>query len=145
MLRSTSNFIGRLKTYKTKNFRSLVSLGYHNFSFSSKMSKNQSFFRKNMPFTYWPITKHIVMTQLWSMPYSIVYHLPKKMRYRWTKSDKKWRQETRSKSTTNKKTPCISHHNWDWELNKILYFTMNYLWIYLQLHLTKTREIWPLI
>ena len=48
------------------------------------------------------------MIQLWFIPYPIAYHLQKKMRYRWTKSDEKWRQGTQSNTITNKKkTPCI--------------------------------------
>ena len=58
---------------------------------------------KNTSFTYWLITRHIVMIQLWSIYHSIAYHLPKKMRYRWTKSGENWSQETRSNTNTNKK------------------------------------------
>ena len=101
-----------MKTNYTGCFFIGCGVWYHNFFFSSKMFKNQSFFRKNTSFTYWPITKHIVMTQLWSIPYSIAYHLPKKMRYRWTKSGEKWRQETQSKSTTNKKHPVYYFIGW---------------------------------
>ena len=53
---------------------------------------------KNTSFTHWLITRHLAMIQLWSIPPSIAYHLPRKMRYRWTKSNEKWRQETRSKT-----------------------------------------------
>ena len=86
-----------------------MSLGYHYFSFSSKMSKHRSFFRINTSFTYWLITRHLGMMQLWFIPHSIAYHLPKKIRYRWTKSDEKWRQEGQSNTNTIKKCiiPCI--------------------------------------
>ena len=58
---------------------------------------------KNTSFTYWLLSQHSVTIQSWSIPHLIAYHIQKKMRYRWTKSDEKWRQETQSKTTTNKK------------------------------------------
>ena len=51
---------------------------------------------KNTSFTYWLLSQHSVMIRSWSIPHSIAYHLPKKMRYRWTKSDEEWREEVES-------------------------------------------------
>ena len=74
------------------------------------MSKNRSFFRKNTSFTHWLITRLCGMIQLWSIPHSIAPHLPKKMRGRWTRSDKKWRQEARSKTGHHKKNTLYNVH-----------------------------------
>ena len=61
---------------------------------------------KNTSFTHWLITRRSVMIQLWFIPHPIAYHLPKKMRYQWTKSDKEWKQGVKSK-TMIKNTACI--------------------------------------
>ena len=79
-------------------------------------SKNRKFrqnplkiiFFKIRPFTHWLITLPLEMIELWSIPLSIAHNITKKMRGRWIKSGEKWRQETESKTTTIKKTPCIT-------------------------------------
>ena len=108
MFRLPSNF---LLTSKLINFKKFEVPGYFYQPFRSNMSKNRSFFRENTSFTHWLITRLCGMIQLWSIPHSIAPHLLKKMRSRWTRSNKKWRQEARSKTGHHKKTPCsIDYH-----------------------------------
>ena len=76
-----------------------------NFSLFSE----KSVFQKITAFTYWLVTPHIGMMELWLTPHSIAHNNVKRLIYRSTKSDEKWRQESELKWFRNKKkTPCIS-------------------------------------
>ena len=68
---------------------------------------------KNTSFTHWLITRLCGMIQLWSIPHSIAPHLSKKMRGRWTRSDKKLRQEARSNTAHNKKNTLYIINRWN--------------------------------